>query len=162
MQNNTTQLTLAKAPTMKTQMLIRKSAREVFEAFTDPLITTKFWFTKSSGALKPGAEVTWEWEMYKLSIKVKVKEIEQDKRIVIEWNADRPTTVAWRFSPQDDDTTFVTITESGFAGSGDKVVTHMLDSMGGFSFLLAGAKAYLEHGIALNMVADHAPTGVSE
>jgi hypothetical protein len=31
------------------------------------------------------------------------------------------------------------------------------DSTQGFSFVLAGAKALLEHGIELNLVGDHAP-----
>ena len=32
-----------------------------------------------------------------------------------------------------------------------------LDSMGGFSLVLAALKAWLEHGIALNLVADRNP-----
>ncbi len=33
--------------TAKTEMLIRKPIQEVFEAFINPEITTKFWFTHS-------------------------------------------------------------------------------------------------------------------
>tara|TARA_R110000823_G_scaffold65353_1_gene153377 strand:+ start:1118 stop:1294 length:177 start_codon:yes stop_codon:yes gene_type:complete len=50
--------------TVEAQMMIRKPVEEVFKAFIDPNITTKFWFTKSSGPLKKGKTVTWEWEMY--------------------------------------------------------------------------------------------------
>jgi hypothetical protein len=32
-------------------MLVRKPVADVFEAFVKPDITTKFWFTKSSGRL---------------------------------------------------------------------------------------------------------------
>ena len=40
------------APVMsKTAMLIRRPVADVFEAFINPDITTKFWFTKSSGRL---------------------------------------------------------------------------------------------------------------
>lgn len=42
-------LKLTKVPLVKTGMLIRKPVADVFEAFIDPLITTMFWFTKSSG-----------------------------------------------------------------------------------------------------------------
>jgi uncharacterized protein YndB with AHSA1/START domain len=35
----------------KAEMLICKPANEVFEAIINPEITTKFWFTKSSGRL---------------------------------------------------------------------------------------------------------------
>jgi uncharacterized protein YndB with AHSA1/START domain len=91
---NTLQLT--HIPVAKAEMLIRKPVAEVFEAFINPEITTKFWFTKSSGKLEAGKQVTWMWEMYNLSVPVTVKEIEQHKRILIEWgNYDSTTTVEW-------------------------------------------------------------------
>ena len=51
-------------PITKTGMLIRKPVADVFEAFVNPDITTKFWFTKSSGKLQADKQVRWEWEMY--------------------------------------------------------------------------------------------------
>ena len=45
-------------------MLIRKPVKEVFEAIINPEITTKFWFTKSSGRLDENKKVEWVWEMY--------------------------------------------------------------------------------------------------
>ncbi|MEV1167923.1 hypothetical protein [Nonomuraea sp. NPDC049784] len=36
-------------------MLIRRPPAEVFQAFADPDVTTRFWFTKSTGKLTPGA-----------------------------------------------------------------------------------------------------------
>jgi uncharacterized protein YndB with AHSA1/START domain len=45
---------LTRTPVAKAEMLIRKPVAEVFEAFIDPAITTKFWFTKGSGRLEPG------------------------------------------------------------------------------------------------------------
>jgi len=155
---------LTQPPTMKTQMLIRKPVREVFEAFVDPAITTKFWFTRSSGRVEPGSHIRWEWEMYHVSAKVSVKEVEQNSRIVLEWGDEESgfTTVEWRFFPWKDDTTFVTITENGFSGDGDQIVARAIGSMGGFSFVLAAAKAFLEHNIVLTLTADHAPEGVEE
>lgn len=154
---------LTHPPTMKTQMLIRRPAREVFEAFVDPAITTRFWFTKSSGRLEPGADIHWEWEMYHVSAQVKVKEIEPNSRIVMKWGDEKSgfTTVEWRFFPQKDDTTFVIITEQGFSGNGDLMAARAIDSMGGFSFVLAAAKALLEHDIVLTLTADHSPAGIS-
>lgn len=153
---------LTQPPTMKTQMLIRKPTREVFDAFVDPAITTKLSFTRSSGRVEPGANIQWEWEMYHVSAKVSVKKVEQNSRIVIEWGDEKSgfTTVEWRFSPWKDDATFVTITEKGFSGDGDQIVARAIDSMGGFSFVLAAAKALLEHNIVLTLTADHAPEGI--
>lgn len=50
-------LQLTRSPIAKTGMLIRKPVAEVFEAFVNPEITTKFWFTKSNGRLEAGKPV---------------------------------------------------------------------------------------------------------
>jgi uncharacterized protein YndB with AHSA1/START domain len=149
-------MNLQHAPIAKTEMLIRKPVMEVFQAFVDPAITTKFWFTKSSGHLEEGKKIRWDWEMYGVSTRVAVQKIEKHKRILIDWD-DPPTQVEWLFTPRADGTTFVSITNSGFVGDGDAVVSQAIDSMGGFSFVLAGLKAFLEHNVILNLVADHSP-----
>src|ERR1041385_4107421 len=116
-------LELTQAPVAKAAMLIRRPASGVFESFIDPTVTSKFWFTKSTGRLEPGKHVTWTWEMYDVSIEVDVKEIEVNKRILVEWgNYGAMTAVEWIFTPYGDDATYVTITNSGFQGDGDKVV----------------------------------------
>jgi uncharacterized protein YndB with AHSA1/START domain len=154
-------LVLTKAPIMKTGMLIRRPVAQVFEAFVDPGITTQFWFTRSSGNLEAGKQVQWKWEMYGITIPVSVKAVEPDRRIVIEWPGQRgPRTVEWTFIPQKDETTFVEIKEEGFAGDGDELVKQATDSTQGFSLVLAGLKAYLEHGVRLNLVADRYPKGI--
>jgi uncharacterized protein YndB with AHSA1/START domain len=142
-------------PVVKAEMLIRRSVEEVFEAFIDPDITTKFWFTKSSGRLEADEHVRWEWEMYGVSDDIRVLEIEQNKRILI-LSADG-TQVEWNFTPRADQETFVTITNTGFTGSEEDIVHHAIDSMGGYTMVLCGLKALLEHYIALNLVADKAP-----
>jgi len=50
-------LQLKQVPVTSTGMLIRKPVAEVFEAFVNPNITTKFWFTKSSERLEAGKQV---------------------------------------------------------------------------------------------------------
>jgi len=156
-------LQLKQVPVTKTGMLIRKPTADVFEAFVDPDITTKFWFTKSSGRLEAGRQVQWDWEMYGISIPVTVKAIEPSKRIVIEWPGySGLTTVEWLFAPQKDGTTFVSITEAGFTGDGDELVKQVTDSTQGFTLVLAGLKALLEHNIQLNLVADRYPKGIEE
>jgi uncharacterized protein YndB with AHSA1/START domain len=154
------ELQLTKVPIATAAMLIRKPVAEVFAAFVDPEITTRFWFTKSTGRLDAGKQVTWTWEMYNHSVQVKVKAIEVNKRILIDWGNDESMTeVEWVFAPQENDTTYVTIKNSGFKGDGDKVVADALDSKGGFTWVLAGLKALLEHNIELNAIADAYPQG---
>jgi uncharacterized protein YndB with AHSA1/START domain len=156
-------LQLKHVPMTKTGMLIRKPVADVFEAIVNPDITTKFWFTKSSGRLEAGKQVQWEWEMYGISIPVTAKTIEANTRIVIEWPGyGGLTTVEWKFASQKDGTTFVGVTEAGFTGDGDELVTQVTNSTQGFSLMLAGLKALLEHNVRLNLVADRFPKGIEE
>ncbi|HEU0277116.1 MAG TPA: SRPBCC family protein [Rhodanobacteraceae bacterium] len=140
-------------PVVRTHVPIRRPAAEVYGAFVDPDVTSKFWFTRGSGKLAYGEKITWYWDMCGASAQVEVLELEQDRRIVIGW----PTPVEWVFSPRGKDATLVTITTSGFTGTADEQVAGAIDSMGGFSLLLAGCKAWLEHGVQLNLVGDHDP-----
>ena len=156
-------LQLTQAPVAKTGMLIRKPVAEVFEAFVNPEITTQFWFTRGSGRLEAGRQVQWEWEMYGISVPADVKAVVPNRRIVIEWpDAHGPTTVEWLFTPHDGDSTFVRITNTGFTGSGDELVKQATDSTQGFSLVLAGLKAFLEHNVRLNLVADRYPAGIED
>ena len=154
---------LTQVPMTKTGMLIRMPVVDVFEAFINPDITTKFWFTKSSGRLEVGKQVQWDWEMYDISIPVTAKIIEPNKRILIEWPGySGPTAVEWTFAAQEDGTTFVSITEVGFTGNGDELVKQVTDSTQGFTLVLAGLKAFLEHHLQLDLVGDRFPKGIEE
>src|SRR3954465_8032657 len=102
----------------KAEMLIRKPVAEVFNAFIDPAVTSKFWFSRGSARLEAGKEVRWDWEMYNFSLNVSVKEIEPNRRILVEWSGAQqpPTKIEWTFRSRADGTTYVTVTNSGFAG----------------------------------------------
>jgi uncharacterized protein YndB with AHSA1/START domain len=142
-------------PVAKAEMLIRKPVAEVFEAFIDPAITSKFWFTKSSGRLEPGKHLQWDWETHHVSVQIDVKVVEHHRRILLEWSAyGAPTTVEWMFTPRADNTTFVSVTNAGFTGDGDEIVSQAIGSTEGFALVLAGLKALLEHNTILNLVAD--------
>lgn len=148
-------------PIAKAEMLIRKPVAEVFEAFVNPAITSKFWFTKGSDRLEVGKQVTWTWEMYNFSVPVEVKVIEPNARILVEWLAfGVPTPIEWIFKARPDGTTFVTVTNQDFPGSETEAMQAALNSTEGFTFVLAGAKALLEHNIQLNLVPDRFPDGI--
>ena len=150
-------------PFAKAEMLIRKPVPEVFEAFIDPAITTRFWFTKSTGKLVTGKQVQWTWEMYNHTETVFVKEIELNKKILIEWGNDEDkTTVEWIFKQMNEHSTFVSVINEGFTGDTEKIISQIRDSTEGFTLVLAGLKAWLEHSIQLNLVADRFPQGIGE
>ncbi len=161
MSNDSLQLT--QVPKIQTAMLIRKPPSDVFEAIVNPEITAKFWFTNSTGRLGPGARVQWAWEMYNISVPIRVEEFEKDSRLLIEMgNAPDSATVEWRFERRDGEMTYVivTILEAGFTfKSGDDMCAWALDQMGGYAQVLAALKALLEHNVVLSLVRDAWPDG---
>lgn len=142
------------APIVKAEMLIRKPVADVFNAFVDPAITTRFWFTKSSGKLEAGKRVRWDWEMYGVGDEIDVKDIEPNKRIVFEWSSPKSNMVELTFTPHAKGA-MVSIANSGLRG--DDVVAEALNLTQGWNLVLAAAKAWLEHRINLNIIADKAP-----
>ncbi len=144
--------------TAKAEMLIRKPIAEVFEAFIDPAITSKFWFTKGSGKLEVGKEIDWTWEMYNLTVPVQVKEIKANETIIIDWGDHKDkSTVEWNFKSLSESRTFLSISNYGFQGSGEELIKTVTDSTEGFTLVVAGLKAWLEHGIELRLVEDKFP-----
>lgn len=158
-----TNLKLTRAPVAKAAMLIRRPVAEVFEAFLDPAVTARFWFSRGSARLEPGRQVEWHWDIYGFSVPVTVKTIEPNKRILVEWPGEAgPTTIEWTFTARPDGTTFVSIANRGFHGDADALVGQAIDSTEGFTFVLAGLKALLEHGVRLNLVPDRHPDGLGK
>ncbi|MGE5430789.1 MAG: SRPBCC family protein [Syntrophomonadaceae bacterium] len=138
------------------RMLIRKPVEEVFQALIDPELTKNFWFTKGSGKLRVKEPVTWQWEMYNVSVTVVPIEIIKNEKIAFEWG-DTPLLVEFRFQTLSANSTYVTVTECGYNKSGDELLSAIKDSTGGFTTVLDGLKAFMEHGINLNLIADKYP-----
>ncbi|MFK0115222.1 SRPBCC family protein [Streptomyces sp. NPDC090994] len=151
-------LELTRPPAASASMIVRRPPAEVFEAFADPSVTTRFWYSESSGRMVPGAELRWEWAVYGASVQVRVEAVEAGRLIRFAWgDQDQPTLVEMTFAPYAADATLVRVTETGFQGSGDDVVAWLDDTVGGFTTVLCALKALLEHGIELGAVADHHP-----
>ncbi len=154
------ELQISQNPDSKTGMVIRKPIEVVFEALINPAITTQFWFTASSGWLEQGKTVTWEWAMYAVVVEVTPLVVEPPTKLVIEWPGYAGITqVTWSLQPQANQTTYVEVAETGFSGTAESIQQQVVDSTEGFCLVLAGLKAWLEHGIALNLVVDRFPAG---
>lgn len=152
-------------PIVESQMLIRKPLNEVFEAMINPEITSKFWFTKSSGRVEPGKTLEWEWGQFGVSDMVDILEVNSNEYISLEWKlGDLKTKVEMFFESHSDTSTLFKVTESGFWDSPpaedekleDKIKL-MLGQNGGWNLVLCNMKAWLELGINLNLIADHKP-----
>lgn len=140
---------------VEAQMLIRKPIQEVFKAFIDPEITTNFWFTKSTGKLEEGETITWEWEMYDARSEVKVLQIIPNQLIKTEWGL-FSNNVDYEFKEMEKGT-LVIIKSYGYSEKGDELLSVINDNTGGFTTVLDGCKAYLEHGINLRLIEDKFP-----
>jgi uncharacterized protein YndB with AHSA1/START domain len=157
-------MTTQTAIAAKSEMLIRRPVADVFEAFVDPKRTSQFWFTGGTGRLERGKRVQWTWDMYDLTVNVEVKALEENKRIFIDWwsgNA-APTSVEWQFTPRSAGTTYVKVSNFGFRGDEDEIVNQAITSTEGFTYVLAGLKAFLEHDVRLNLIADRHPDGLGQ
>ncbi|MBT8077348.1 MAG: SRPBCC domain-containing protein [Gammaproteobacteria bacterium] len=138
---------------------IRRPPQDVFAAFADPEKMSQYWFTRRDDGLEPGESVSWfvGSEPDAFAIDVRVKELDRPHRIRIDWGADgKYSQVIWTFEPTEDGHTILSVQETGFTGSRDEVLARALDSTGGFNQVVVAAKAFIEHGVALNVVADHA------
>ena len=142
---------------VEVQMLIRQPASLVYNAFIDPEITRHFWFTKGSDKLAEGKSVTWEWEMYNVSSPVQVLRLVPDRQIVIDWG-EPATRVDFNFRPTAAGHTYVVIRQTGLEEQGDELLAQLRDLTGGFTTVVDGLKAWLEHGVELNLIADKFPT----
>ena len=138
---------------------IRSSPSDAFNAFADANQMSKFWFTRRDDGLKEGETSTWFIGTGEdaFSFNVRVKEVNYPNKIVIEWeNGGEYTQVTWTFEETEDGHTILGIEESGFTGSSESIVDRVINSTGGFNQVIIAAKALIEHGVELNVVADHA------
>jgi uncharacterized protein YndB with AHSA1/START domain len=154
---------LTKVPVAKTGMHIRRPLEQVFDAIVDPEVTSQFWFSKGGGRLETGKRVRWEWESHDVSIEVTAKAVEPNKRVAIEWPGySGATQDEWTFQALPDGTTFVRVSERGWAGEADRLVRYVADSTQGFTLMLAGMKALLEHDVRLHLTEDRYPKGIED
>lgn len=152
-------------PVVKAQMLIRKPVSEVFEAMVNPDITSKFWFTGSSGRVEPGKTIEWEWGQFGVKDTVDILDVKTDEYISLEWKlGDLKTLVEMVFELHSNASTLVKVTESGFWKTNpaedenlEEKINLMLGQNGGWNLVLSSMKAWLEHELDLNLIADHEP-----
>ncbi len=138
--------------------LIRMPAAAVFDAFVNPATMSRFWFTRRDDGLREGETVIWYLgaEPDAPRFEVRVTSLQRPRLIVMEWeSAGGFTTVRWTFEAKSPDATVVRVEETGYSGDPQTVIDAALDSTGGFNQVLIAAKAWLEYGAPVNVVADH-------
>lgn len=145
--------------TFEVSARISKSVEETFEYVVDPDKLSSYFTTGGAkGRMKTGATVIWDFHDYPGAFPVKIVEVEENRRIVLEWEAYEPgydgpkydTTATMTFEPLDDNTrTLVTIREEGWPSDRETALKGSYGNCMGWSHMLAGLKVYAEHGIIL-------------
>jgi uncharacterized protein YndB with AHSA1/START domain len=143
---------------VKAELLIRKPVSDVFEAMVNPEITSRFWFTGSTGRVESGKEIEWTWSMYNATAKVSIQRVERDRFISFTWMAyGIPTLVEMTFTPHEAGTTFVSIVEKGWDANDERLIETIVGDTEGWTLVLSALKALLEHNVILTVVADRFP-----
>ena len=148
------------SPAVTASIIIRSAPADVFAAFNDADKMSQFWFTRRDAGLIEGENSTWYLgkgeDAY--AFDVRVKTVIEPETLVIEWQGPEGhwTEVRWSFADSGDGNTVLTIVETGFRGSDEEISASARDSKGGFNQVIVAAKALVEHGVALNVVDDHA------
>ena len=132
----------------KTEMLIRRPAVVVFDAFVDPRVLESFWLRSASGRLADGAEVEWEFLVAGARAKVVVTGFIPHRFIAFTWPDG--IGVEMNFGAPDDECTRLSVTARGFDGS--DASRRALDTTEGFAIVLCDFKCLLETGRSGNMV----------
>lgn len=137
---------------------IARPVADVFEAVADPAKLSGYFTTGGAkGRLEAGATVTWDFHDFPGAFPVHVIEVTKNCRIVLQWGAEDGveeglppylTTVTMEFAALDDGRTLVTISEEGWRQTPGGLKASYGNCQG-WSQMLSGMKAFVEHGINL-------------
>jgi len=128
---------------------IKRPVAEVFDAIVDPVKLSSYFVTSAGGPLVAGATVKWTWG--EIASDTIVDEVIENELIVCRWEAykvEYNTTCRFEFAGNEDGSTTVTVSESGWHDDQDGIDSS-LEHAGGWQHMLLCLKAWIEHGIDL-------------
>ena len=100
-------------PVVAVDLLVRRPAAEVWEAFADPEQICRFWLARSSGRLESGSTVHWTFKIAGAESDVTVVEAVPGSLLDLRWDGGQPL----RFTFEDrGDATLVTVRVTDFGG----------------------------------------------
>ena len=137
---------------------INRPVSDVFEAVVNPDKLSAYFTTGGAkGRIEAGATVHWDFHDFPGVFPVNVVDVEKDRRIVLEWQAEDVdkkkdevynSTVTMRFEPTGDGRTIVSIAEEGWHATANGLQSSYSNCQG-WTQMQCALKAYLEHGINL-------------
>ncbi len=137
----------------RAKMLIRRPAREVFNAFVQPDLITKFWLKGTTGPLGQGAQVEWQFMVPGATERVNVTAFHEPRHVAFAWS-NSGLGVDMTFFEEQKGITVVSVEVRGFESqSGTDQVVNATE---GFSIVLCDLKILLESGHSPHLVKDKA------
>ncbi len=144
---------------------ISKPVDQVFEAVANPEELSKYFTTGGAkGRLVGGTTVTWDFHDFPGAFPVEVVEVEDNRKIVLRWDAAESTPAAdgnstdesgtyqtkvtMTFEPIEGGRTLVSITEEGWRET-EAGLAASYGNCSGWMQMLCALKAYVEYGINL-------------
>lgn len=137
----------------RAKMLIRRPAREVFNAFVQPYLITKFWLKGTTGPLGQGAQVEWQFMVPGASERVNVTAFDEPRHIAFAWS-ESGLSVDMKFFEEQKAITVVRVEARGFESQSG--IDEVVNATEGFSIVLCDLKILLESGHSANLVKDKA------
>lgn len=133
-------------------MLVRRPAAEVYEAFADPDRVRRFWLAASSGRLETGTRVHWTFKVAGAETDVDVIEADPGRLLDLRWDDGQPVRITFE---DRGGVTLVGVLVTGFGG--DEPAAVAVETMSGFTLVLASLKMWLEHGVEGDLMYDKFP-----
>ncbi len=132
--------------TAKASIGIQKPIEKVFEAIVNPEIMSNYFISKSSGKMKEGKEIHWEFPEFDGNFPVSVKEIRENEYISFVWDPDSRVEIKLEKLSEND--TVVRVFEEGHSNN-EEGIKWVVGQSEGWANFLACMKAWLEYKIHL-------------
>ncbi len=130
---------------------VLKPLGEVFAAIVDPEVMSQYFITRSSGPMKAGTTVVWEFADVGFKAPVDVIEVDANRQIVYEQSSTgSKTRVTINLKAIDSNTTLISINEALWPMDPEGV-KRALGQTAGWTYFLCCLKAYLQFGINLRL-----------
>jgi uncharacterized protein YndB with AHSA1/START domain len=144
---------------VNTELQIQKPLNEVFEAVANPVHMTQYFISESTGRMEPGKTLMWKFPEFEETFPVHIEKMVPNEFISFSWdNNGRKFIVEIRFTEKKNNSTLVSVSESG-SENNEEGITWLKQNTAGWANFLACLKAYLEYGINLRKGAFDFMTG---
>ncbi|MCE7067081.1 SRPBCC domain-containing protein [Dyadobacter sp. CY326] len=134
--------------TARASIQIQKSPQAVYEAIVDPALMSNYFISKGSGIMEEGQTVIWRFPEFDMEFPVEIVKTEKFKQIHFIWGqGDQKALVEIALEAFKKDTV-VKIVEHEPARN-EAGISWAIGQTEGWSYFLAGLKAFLDHNVRL-------------